>query len=472
MTMTMTSPVTAHDIDRLFARQEAHQHRVRASSAEQRIVKLQALRAAVVAHLPAAVAAMAEDFGKPGFEAACEVAALLGEIDHAVAHLAQWMQPVDVQPSASAASGATARILREPKGQVLIFGPWNFPFALLLQPLVGAIAAGNVCVLKPAEFTPATSAVCARLLRATFGEAEIAVVEGGAEVATALLELPFDHIFFTGSTKVGKLVMAAAARHLSSVTLELGGKSPVIIDDDVDLAQAASRIAWGKFMNAGQICLSPDYVLAQAAQRDAFVAEVARYVSTSLHAGGTLNEADLSQIVNQRNLHRLAGLIDDAVGRGARIALGGKVLASRRMAPTILVDVPRDAAIMQEEIFGPIMPVLVYENLDDAVNFVNGRDKPLALYVFSRRAAFVDAVLARTSSGGVTVNDVIAHVAEPHLPFGGVGPSGSGSYHGVYSFLAFSHERSVYGQAAENPMEAFGRPPYAGKLEMLTGMIS
>jgi len=327
-------------------------------------------------------------------------------------------------------------------------------------------------VLKPAEFTPATSAVCARLLRAAFDEAEVAVVEGGPEVATALLELPFDHIFFTGSTKVGKLVMAAAARHLPSLTLELGGKSPAIVDDDVDLAQAAARIAWGKYMNAGQICLSPDYVMVSATQRDAFVAEVARHVRTSFHGAGALNESDLSQIVNERNLRRLSGLIDDAVDRGARIALGGRVLASRRIEPTILVDVPRDAAIMQEEIFGPIMPVLAYEDLDDAVRFVNGRDKPLALYVFSRRAAFVEAVLARTSSGGVTVNDVIAHVAEPRLPFGGVGPSGLGSYHGYYSFLAFSHERSVYVQAAVNPMEAFARPPYAGKLEMLTGMIT
>jgi aldehyde dehydrogenase (NAD+) len=463
--------MTAPDIPALFARQDAHQHRVRATTAEQRITKLQALRAAVAAHLPAAVAAMAEDFGKPGFEAAGEVAALLGEIDHVAAHLAQWMQPTEVQTGAHAAPGASARIVREPKGQVLIFGPWNFPFALLLQPLVGAIAAGNVCVLKPSEFTPATSAVCARLVRSVFEEAEVAIVEGGPEVATALLALPFDHIFFTGSTQVGKLVMAAAARHLPSLTLELGGKSPAIIDDDVDLAQAASRIAWGKYMNAGQICLSPDYVLVRPAQRDAFVAEVARYVRTSFHAEGALNEADLSQIVNQRNLDRLSGLIDDAVRRGARIALGGQVLASRRIEPTVLVDVPRDAAIMQEEIFGPILPVLSCEDLDDAVNFVNGRDKPLALYVFSRRAAFIDAVLARTSSGGVTINDVIQHVAEPNLPFGGVGASGMGSYHGHYSFLAFSHERSVYCQAAENPMEAFGRPPYAGKLEMLKGML-
>ena len=467
----MTDAVDTTDFARIFALQGRHQPAVRATSAAQRIAKLQALRAAVVSHLPAVREALADDFGKPGFEAASEAMAVLGEIDTIVAQLEEWMKPVEVTPSAHAAPGARARIIREPKGQVLIFGPWNFPFALLLQPLLGAIAAGNVCILKPSELTPATTAVCARLIREVFDEAEVAVFEGGPEVAAALLELPFNHIFFTGSGRVGKLVMAAAARHLSSVTLELGGKSPVIVDEDVDLPQAASRIAWGKYMNAGQICLSPDYVFVKSTQRDAFVAEVARYVRESFYAGATLNEADFGQIVDERNLQRLARLIEDAVARGARVALGGKVLEGRRIEPTILVDVPRDAAIMQEEIFGPIMPVLAYDDVDEVVGEINGRDKPLAVYVFSRRAAFIDAILARTASGGATVNDVIAHVAEPNLPFGGVGPSGLGAYHGIWSFLAFSHERSVYYQAAENPMEAFARPPYAGKLEVLSGMI-
>jgi aldehyde dehydrogenase (NAD+) len=467
----MTDTPHSTEITRIFALQDRHQHAARATSAAQRIAKLKALRAAILAHLPAINEALAADFGKPGFEAASEAVAVLGEIDTIAASLEQWMQPVEVSPSAHAATGARARILREPKGQVLIFGPWNFPFALLLQPLLGAIAAGNVCILKPSELTPATTAVCARLIREVFDEAEVAVVEGGPEVAAALLDLPFDHIFFTGSGRVGKLVMAAAARHLASVTLELGGKSPVVIDEDVDLPQAASRIAWGKFMNAGQICLSPDYVFVKSAQRDAFVDEVARYVRESFYANDALNEADFGQIVDERNLQRLARLIDDAVARGARIALGGKLREGRRIEPTILVDVPRDAAIMQEEIFGPIMPVLAYDELDDVLGEINGRDKPLAVYVFSRRQEFIDAVLARTSSGGATINDVIAHVAEPNLPFGGVGPSGLGAYHGIWSFLAFSHERSVYYQAAENPMEAFARPPYAGKLEMLEKMI-
>ncbi|SFV00211.1 aldehyde dehydrogenase family protein [Pseudoduganella namucuonensis] len=467
----MSDALNPADIARIFDLQDRHRHAVRATSAAQRAARLTALRAAIVAHLPAAVAAMAEDFRKPAFEAAMEVTALFGEIDTAVANLEQWMRPVEVTPSAHAAPGARARILREPKGRVLIFGPWNFPFALLLQPLVGAIAAGNVCVLKPSELTPATSAVCVRLVRAVFDEAEVAILEGGPELAAALLDHPFDHIFFTGSTKVGKLVMAAAARHLSSVTLELGGKSPVIIDEDADLAQAASRISWGKYMNAGQICLSPDYVLVKPAQRDAFVDQVARAIRASFYEDDALNEADVARIVDDRNLQRLNRLIDDAVSRGARVAVGGKVRAGRRIEPTVLVDVPRDAAIMREEIFGPVMPVLTYDDLDDALREINRRDKPLALYVFSRRPEFIEAVLARTSSGGATINDVIQHVAEPNLPFGGVGPSGHGAYHGMYSFLAFSHERSVYYQAAENPMEGFSRPPYAGKVEVLVNMM-
>lgn len=463
----MSKPLGNTDIDRVFALQDQHQHVVRATSAAARIARLKALRAAVVAHVPDIIEALAGDFGKPGFDAAGEAMSVLGEIDATVANLEDWMKPVEVAPSAHAAPGAHARIIREPKGQVLIFGPWNFPFSLLFQPLVGAIAAGNVCILKPSELTPRISNLSSRLVRQLFDEREVAIFEGGADVAAALLEHPFDHVFFTGSTQVGKLVMAAAARHLCSLTLELGGKSPVIVDDDVDLAQAARRIAWGKFMNAGQICLAPDHVWIRRAQRDAFVEAVTSYVRQSFYPDGTLNEADFGQIVNARNLERLTHLIDDAVGRGARVALGGKVCGGRRIEPTILVDVPREAAIMQEEVFGPILPILTYDALDDVISNVNGQGKPLALYVFSRRQEFIDSVLSRTSSGGATVNDVIRHAAERNLPFGGVGPSGTGTYHGIYTFLAFTHERSVYYQAADNPMETFSHPPYAGKLELL-----
>jgi aldehyde dehydrogenase (NAD+) len=437
------------DMDRVFALQGAHRHVLRAAPARERIAKLRTLRAAVVGLQQEISLALATDFGKPPQAAASETFAVLEEIDHAVANLAYWMEPIEVMPGPHAASGTQARILHEPRGRVLIFGPWNFPFSLLMQPLVGAIAAGNACILKPSELTPATAALTARLIRSLFAESEVAIFTGGPDVASALLELPFDHIFFTGSTKVGKLVMAAAARHLASVTLELGGKSPAIIDSDADLAETAARIVRGKFVNAGQVCLSPDHVWVKRPQRDAFVAEFVAAIRSTFYRDGVFNQAAFARIIDDRNLRRLTGLIDDAVSRGARICCGGTVVEGR-LEPTVLCDVPLDAAVMREEIFGPIMPILAYDDLGEVVDELNRRDKPLALYVFSRRPEVVEMILSRTSSGGVTVNDVIQHAAERNLPFGGVGPSGQGSYHGHYTFLAFSHQRSVYYKHPEN----------------------
>lgn len=451
------------EIGRVFALQGVHKRALRATSTAERIAKLQALRAAVVAHQQETSRALAADFGKPELQAAAESSAVLGEIDYFIANLSHLMDPIEVTPGPTAAPGSEARILHEPRGRIAIFGPWNFPFSLLLQPLVGAIAAGNACILKPSELTPATAAHTVRLIRSLFAESEVAIFEGGPDVAEALLELPFDHIFFTGSTKVGKVVMAAAARHLASVTLELGGKSPAIIDEDADIAQAAARIARGKFVNAGQVCLSPDHVWVKSSQRDAFVVAFVAAIRDSLYPDGILDETRLGQIIDDRNLERLTRLIDDAVSRGARMCCGGNVLATRRLEPTVLIDVPRDAEMMQEEIFGPIMPILAYDDLDDVVDELNRRDKPLALYVFSRRADVVDSILSRTSSGGVTVNDVIQHAAERNLPFGGVGPSGQGSYHGRYSFLTFSHQRSIYYQTAESPPGDVLHSPNAGE---------
>jgi aldehyde dehydrogenase (NAD+) len=461
------------EMARVFALQGERRAAIRATTAAQRIEKLKKLKAAILAHLPEAIAALGRDAGKPAFEAAGECMSPLGEIDTAVANLEEWMKPTQVQPSGHAAPGTRARVLKEPKGRVLIFGPWNFPFALLFQPFAGAIAAGNACILKPSELTPATSAVAAKIVREVFEAGEVAIFEGGPEVAGALLDLPFDHIFFTGSTKVGKLVMAAAARHLSSITLELGGKCPAVLDEGIDLAQTAGRIGWGKYLNAGQLCLSPDHVWVKAATRDAFVAELVAYTKRSYVADGSFNFGDLTQIIDDRNMQRLTKLLDDAVSRGAKIVHGGGVVRglTRTIEPTILVDVPRDAALMQEEIFGPILPVLTYRDNDDVVTEINSRDKPLALYVFSDRPTFVDDILSRTSSGGVTVNHVVQHCVEPNLPFGGVGASGMGVYHGIYTFLDFSHQRSVYYQGESTPMESFARPPYAGKLEMLQKML-
>ena len=461
------------EIDRIFALQRDHQHIVKKTTAAERIAKLERLKAALEASVPEMMATLAEDTGKPPMEAFIELGGPMTELADMMVNLSDWMEADDVALSGHALEGARGQIVYEPKGQVLIFGPWNFPAGLLFQPLVGAIGAGNVCMLKPSELTPKTSALCARIVREVFDEAEVAVFEGGPEVAEALLDRPFDHIFFTGSTKVGKLVMAAAAKHLSSVTLELGGKSPAIVGEDVDVTTVAGRISWGKFANAGQICISPDHVYLPRSKRDAFVNEVTAYIDQAYRGTGSFNNDDFAQIVDTRNLQRLTRLIEDATDRGATLVTGGEVVGDRRLAPTVLVDVPEDCAIMQEEIFGPILPILTYDAIDEVIAKVRSRHKPLALYVFSENAGFVDDVIARTSSGGVTVNDVIRHVAEPNLPFGGAGPSGHGNYHGKFSFLTFSHTRSVYYQSPrEDPAAAMTRPPFAGKLEAILGNAS
>ena len=451
------------EMERVFALQGKALATIRATTAQERIAKLQKLKAVIQAHFGDAVSALHADLGKPAFEAVIDVGAAFTELDEAAAHLPTWMQPRSVQLGPHAPQGATAEIQYQPKGRVLVFGPWNFPFSLLFQPLIGAIAAGNAVVLKPSEMAPATAAVSARIVAEVFDESEVALFPGGADVAGALLDLPFDHIFFTGSTSVGRRVMTAAARHLSSVTLELGGKCPVVIDQGVDLQKAAGRIAWGKFLNAGQICLAPDHVWLRADQRDPFVDAIGDYLDKAYRSTESFNTQDFARIIDARNQARLTLLIEDAIARGARAVIGGGA-QERSIEPTVLVDVPRDSAIMQEEIFGPILPILTYSDDDDVTAQLNGQPKPLAMYVFSDRESFGERTLGVTSSGGVTVNDVIQHAADFALPFGGVGASGMGSYHGRYSFLELSHARSVYRQAETNPAEGFLRPPYGSRL--------
>lgn len=461
---------TLQEMSRIFALQSANQAEVRATTAAQRIAKLETLKVAIQASLSDAMAALAKDAGKPAFEALGECRSPLGEIDIAIAGLEEWMKPIRVETGAQAAPGARAEIIKEPKGRVLLFGPWNFPFGLVFQPLVGAIAAGNVCMVKPSELMPATGEVIGKVIREVFEEDEVAVISGGPDIAGELLNLPFDHVFFTGSTNVGKIVMSRAAAHLSGITLELGGKSPVLLDKGINFAKAANRISWSKFFNAGQICIAPDHVWVARENRDQFVGEVLRYIKDCYYQTGSLNLDDFTQIVDDRNVQRLTQLVDEAVSLGAKVVCGGQAAIGRNrtIEPTVLIDVPPNAAIMKEEVFGPIMPVLTYDNVEEVISKINAKAKPLALYVFSENANFVDDVLARTSSGGVTVNDVGQHAGERNLPFGGVGPSGMGAYHGIYTFLELSHQRSVYFQADENPAEQILRPPYAGKVEKLT----
>ena len=339
-----------------------------------------------------------------------------------------------------------AQIIYEARGVCLILGPWNFPLGLTLGPVAAAVAAGNCCMVKLTDLCPATARVAASIIRAAFDENEVALFEGDVSVATGLLDLPFNHIFFTGSTRVGKIVMAAAARHLASVTLELGGKSPVIIDQGADIDKIAADLAGAKQFNGGQACICPDYVFVPTDQQDRLVAGFKANVAKNLYGDdGAINKAGIAQIVNPANFERVKGLFDDAVAQGATVAVGGVLEADDlTVHPTMLTGVTPQMKILQEEIFAPVLPVMTYDNLDQAIGYIEARDKPLALYIYSPDETNIERVLARTSSGGVTINGVFSHYLENNLPFGGVNASGLGSYHGYFGFKAFSHERAVY----------------------------
>jgi aldehyde dehydrogenase (NAD+) len=446
-TSAQSHPEMVADIQRIFALQKRHQWETKASSAEQRQLKLQKLKAAVESHAEHILTAVRQDTRKPENEVrVTELLNVLANIDRNITHLAEWMQPVEVQPSMG--KDDKARITHEARGVCLILGPWNFPFGLVMGPLAAAIAAGNCCMVKLTDLCPATAHVAGLVIREAFDESEVAVVEGDVAVATALLDLPFNHIFFTGSTRVGKLVMAAAARNLATVTLELGGKSPVIVDADADVAKVATDLAAAKQFNGGQACICPDYVLVNAAQMDQLVDAFRTQVQQNLyHEDGSLKKESIAQIVNEQNFVRISKLVEDALARGAQVAVGGTLeAADRTIHPTLLTGVTADMLIMQEEIFGPVVPVMTYEHLDEAIDFISERGKPLALYIYSNTQANVDRMLQRTSSGGVTINGFFSHYLENQLPFGGVNQSGMGSYHGVFGFRAFSHERAIYVQ--------------------------
>ncbi len=439
------NPALASEIARIFALQKANQWNVKASTAEQRKEKLRKLKAAVEAHANDIVAAVQQDTRKPEQEIRItEVLNVTGNIQRNIDNLEAWMAPLEVQPSMN--DKDKARIISEARGVCLILGPWNFPLGLVLGPLAAAIAAGNCCMVKLTDLCPATASVAAKIIRQAFDESEVALFEGGVEVATALLELPFNHIFFTGSTRVGRIVAAAAAKHLSSMTLELGGKSPVIVDEGADVKKIAGDLAAAKQFNGGQACICPDYVFVKESQKDALIETFRAKVKESLYGDdGKIKKANIAQIINAPNFARIKRLFDDAVAKGATVAVGGTLEeADLTVHPTLLTGITPDMQIMQEEIFGPVVPVLTYNSIDEVISYIADRPKPLALYVYSNNQSNVDKVLSRTSSGGVTVNGVFSHYLENQLPFGGVNESGNGSYHGVFGFRAFSHERAIY----------------------------
>jgi len=438
------------EIERVFALQRAHQWEVKASGAGQRREKLRRLKAAVEAHADEIVAAVKQDTRKPEAEIrVTEVLGVMGNIQTNIDHLEEWMKPVEVVPSQN--QNDKAKIVHEARGVCLILGPWNFPLGLTMGPLAAAIAAGNCCIVKLTDLCPATARVAAKIVKQAFDEEDVALFEGGVDVATALLDQPFDHIFFTGSTRVGKLVMAAAAKHLATVTLELGGKSPVIVDEGADVKKVAADLAAAKQFNGGQACISPDYVFVKESQKGALVDEFQARVKQNLYRDdGSIKKEAIAQIVNDQNFARIKKLFDDAIAKGAKVAVGGTLeQGDRTIHPTLLTNVTPDMQILQEEIFAPIVPVVTYQDLDEVIQHITRGGKPLALYIYSNDQGTIDKVLSRTSSGGVTINGFFSHYLEKQLPFGGVNQSGMGSYHGVYGFKAFSHERAVYIQVPQ-----------------------
>jgi acyl-CoA reductase-like NAD-dependent aldehyde dehydrogenase len=451
-------------IQSIIQRQRAYFRTGETRSIEFRTNQLKRLRQAILDREAAIMQAVQADLRKPDFEAFATEIGVVQEIDYAIKHLRGWMKPKNVAMPPEQFPGK-AQLIPEPLGVVLIIGPWNYPFQLMISPLVGAIAAGNCALLKPSEIAPQTSRVVADLVEKTFDPEYIAVVEGGVAVSQAVLNEKFDHIFFTGGTAIGKIVMAAAAKHLTSVTLELGGKSPCIVDSDIDLKTAAKRIVWGKFINAGQTCIAPDYLLVDRRIKPQLI-EAMTAALHEFYGEDPANSPDYGRIVSDRHFERLVHLM-----QAGQPIVGGQIDASDRyIAPTLLEQVDLDALLMQEEIFGPLLPVIEYSNIQEAIDLILSKPKPLALYLFSRNKQLQQRILQETSSGGVCLNETIMHVGVTQLPFGGVGDSGIGKYHGKASFDTFSHYKGVLAKPFWLDLP-WRYAPYQGKLEQIKKLL-
>lgn len=431
-----------------------------------RIAQLNTLKQAVLENESAIIQALKADLHKPELEAVTsETLFIIGEIDYTLKHIKNWTKPEKV-PVNLEVFPASARIYPEPLGVVLIIGAWNYPFDLVISPLIGAIAAGNCAILKPSEIASHSSNLLAEIISKYFDSGYIAVVEGGVETNQQLLAEKFDHIFFTGGTAVGKIVMAAAAKHLTPVTLELGGKSPCIVDTDINIEHTARRIAWGKFFNAGQTCIAPDYLLVDQKIKENLLTELAKCLKEFYGEHPEISP-DYARIISQRHFDRLVNFLKDG-----EIRIGGETNPeSRYIAPTVLNNISWEDTIMQEEIFGPILPVIEYYDITEAIACINSRPKPLALYLFSQNKNLQHRVLQETSSGGVCINETVMHFSVPSLPFGGIGDSGIGSYHGKASFDTFSHKKSVLQNSFLFDLK-LRYAPYKGKLSLLKRLLT
>ncbi|MFN3312772.1 MAG: coniferyl aldehyde dehydrogenase [Hyphomonas sp.] len=462
--------IPASEMGSLLAKQKAAHLRDGIPSVEKRIEWLDKAIDLLVTHGNALNDAMCADFGHRSKDQSnlTDIAGSIGALKHAKSHVAKWMKTEKRKVEFPLGLlGSKAEIRYQPKGVIGVISPWNFPVNLTFTPLAGVFAAGNRCMIKPSEFTEATSELMKKLIADYYSDEVCAVVTGGPDIGAEFTKLPFDHILFTGATSVARHVMRAAADNLVPLTLELGGKSPVILGRSADMQKAANRIMAGKTLNAGQICLAPDYAFVPKEKMQDFVQAATRAVDT-MYASGLKDNDDYTSVVNQRHFDRLTSYVEDARARGAEvIELNPKgenfgQQPHHKMPPTLIIDPSDDLKVMQDEIFGPILPIKSYGDAKDAVAYINANPRPLGLYYFGEDASEKDFVLNNTTSGGVTVNDVVFHVAQEDLPFGGVGPSGMGAYHGKDGFLEFSHPKAVYTQT-KNEILSMMRPPYGDK---------
>jgi len=461
--MELTEELSLSLLDQVFIAQKKQAIIMRQSTTVQRIALLNKILDWIKTHMEDINRAIHADYKKPYPEISLtEVYPVTSEIKHTIKHLEGWMKPKKVHTPITML-GSDSYIHYEPKGTCLIISPWNYPFSLAIGPLISALAAGCTAMIKPSEMTPHTSALIRRLVEETFDKSQVAVFEGDVEVAQKLLAKPFDHIFFTGSPAVGKIIMKAAAEHLSSVTLELGGKSPVIIDSKTDLKDAAEKIVMTKLLNCGQTCVAPDYVLVHSSIKDNFLNELKENIRKMYDPKdkGVEKSKDYARIVNVKHLKRIKNLLADAEMKGAQIFQGGYVNEEDNFfEPTIITGLSEEMEIMQEEIFGPVLPVISFSDLEEAINYINLKPKPLALYVFSKDSDTIKRVFRETSSGAALANDCAIHFLQNELPFGGVNNSGIGKAHGHFGFLTFSNEKAVMkqriGMTATKPIY----PPY------------
>ena len=470
---TDSAPTDAERVQAGFDRlKQAWRRQDRPLTLGERESLLEALAQWILTHKQDICDAIDADFGgrSPHETLMAEVWFCITGIRHTQKHLKSWMRP-QRRGVYWVLLPATAQIQRQPLGVVGIISPWNYPFQLAVAPIVAAIAAGNKVYLKPSELTPTTAELLARMIEEVFPADHVTTVLGGADVGATFAGLPFDHLLFTGSTRVGRLVAQAAAPNLTPVTLELGGKSPTVVHPSYDVGTAAEPIAYGKWLNAGQTCIAPDYVMLARDRVEPFV-EATREVFRKRYPK-IADNPDYTAIINENHRQRLLGLLADAEDKGATVHWlhdEGAAEGSGKLGPAILTGVTDDMAIMQEEIFGPLLPIKAVDSVDEAVDYINDNPRPLAMYVFDDDRSRADAVLARTTAGGVTVNDTILHIANEDLPFGGVGPSGLGAYHGEAGFRTFSHEKSVFYQAKLNGGFLI-QPPYGKAVERLLDFV-